>query len=461
MNIQDKKYKKIYFVGIKGGGMTALSLLLKGLGKIIEGSDTNEIFYTDKVLKDNKIFYYENFKETNISADIDLLIYSTAYDPTTHIEIVKATNIGIEVVSYPEALGSFIALKKTIAIAGTHGKTTTTALLSFILKYAGVNPNALIGSNVPQLGGTTLVGKSDLFIVETDEYQNKFRFYDPYAIILTNMEWDHPDFYTSPESYIKAFFDYLKKIPTNGFLVAGIDSPDIFKLISKLDTEIITFGQNNQSDWQVKKINIKGEITDFEIWYKQSIWSKAKIFLKGDFNINNCLAAVATAVRLGINKTIILEALAQFRGATRRFEFKGKYNNALIFDDFAHHPGEIKATLKMVKTYYPEKKSIVLFHPHTYTRTEKLLTEFTQSFIDCNEVIVLDIYASAREKKGDINSEKLVNGINSHSHNAIFLSNKELAYDYLKNRLNKNSILITMGAGDVWRVGEKLIQSNG
>lgn len=461
MNIQDKKYKKIYFVGIKGGGMTALALLLKGLGKTIKGSDTNEIFYTDKVLKNNKIFYNENFKEANIPSDTDLLIYSTAYDPTTHVEIVKAKNIGIEIVSYPEALGSFIALKKTIAVAGTHGKTTTTALLSFILKYAGFNPNALIGSNVPQLGGTTLVGKSDLFIVETDEYQNKFRFYDPYAIILTNMEWDHPDFYTSPESYIKAFFDYLKKIPRNGFLVAGIDSPEVLKLITKLDTEIITFGQNNLSDWQVKNIDIKEEITNFEIWHKQVLWSKAKIFLKGEFNINNCLAAVAAAVRLDIDKTIILKALAQFKGTTRRFEFKGKYNNALIFDDFAHHPGEIQATLKMVKTYYPKKKSIILFHPHTYTRTEKLLIEFTQSFIDCDEVIVLDIYASAREKKGDINSKKLVNGINSHSHNAIFLSNKELAYDYLKNILNKNSILITMGAGDVWLVGEKLIQSNG
>ncbi|MFA5880214.1 MAG: UDP-N-acetylmuramate--L-alanine ligase [Candidatus Margulisiibacteriota bacterium] len=460
MNIVAKKYNSIYMVGIKGGGMTALALLLKGLGKKITGSDTTEVFYTDSVLKKHHISYVEGFKKTNLLKKIDLIIYSTAYDPLVNPEIVEARKMKIKIISYPEALGSIILSKKSIAVAGTHGKTTTTALLSYILHLAGFKPNALVGSHVPQLGGTTLVGNSDLFIVETDEYQNKFKYYYPQAVILTNMEWDHPDFYLTPESYKQAFYDYLKKIPNTGFVVAGIDSPDVLKLVKKLSKEVITFGFSKRADWQAKKVIIGKGITIFEIWYKQKLWTKINTPLKGDFNVNNCLAAVAAASRLGVSKKYIKSSLAKFQGTTRRFEYKGKYKNTIIYDDFGHHPGAIKATLKMVKSYYPTLGSIVVFHPHTYTRTEKLLKDFSQSFKNCNQVVVLDIYSSAREAVGNISSQKLVTMINKFSHNAQYIADKNIAYDYLRKKLNKKSILITMGAGDVWQIGNKLINNN-
>lgn len=456
--IKDKK--NIHFVGIKGGGMTALALLLQRMGKNISGSDTAEKFYTDKILIAHQIKYFEDFNTANLTKQTDLIVYSTAYDTETNEICLYAKEKNIPLISYPEALAEFIKTKKTIAVAGTHGKTTTTAWLAFLLKTADFSPSAIVGSNVPQFGGSTLVGKSDWLVAETDEYQNKFQYYFPYAIILNNIDWDHPDFFKNESDYISAFKNYIAKIPADGFLVAGIDNENVYNLIKEFKGKVITFAIDRPADWQIKCLRIDNDLTSFDVYFQNKFWHKVNIQLKGNFNILNALATIATAVELKADKTKIISGLKNFLGTERRFEKKGKIANSVIYDDFAHHPKEILATLKMCKKYFPNKKIKVVFHPHTFTRTLQLKNDFFKSFFLADEVLVLDIYGSAREKQGGITSLELTTGINDFSHNAQYVRDIKGAVEILRKNLHEENLIITMGAGDVWRVGEILLNLN-
>lgn len=455
-----KNKKNIYLVGIKGGGMTALALLLQGMGKNIIGSDTTEKFYTDKVLKDHNINFFENFDPTNLTNQIDLVVYSTAYDPNVNKICLAAKEKNIPLLSYPEALAELIKNKKTLAVAGTHGKTTTTAWLAYILKLAGFDPSAIVGSNVPQFSGSTLVGKSDWLVVETDEYQNKFNYYFPQVITLNNIDWDHPDFFKNESDYISVFRKYIEKLPSDGFLVAGIDNKNVYDLVKNFKGKLITFAIDKKADWQIKCLRIENNFTIFDVYFKDIFWHKVKIQLKGDFNILNALSALATAVELQADKSKVILGLEKFLGTERRFEKKGQIKNSLIYDDFAHHPTEIQATLQMCKKYFPDKKIRVVFHPHTFTRTLQLKDDFIKSFTRADEVLVLDIYGSAREQQGGISSLELTEQINKLSKNAIYVKDISGAVNYLQERLVENNLIVTMGAGDVWRVGENLLNLN-
>lgn len=455
-----KNKNNIHFVGIKGGGMTALALLLQGMKKNITGSDTAEKFYTDKVLLNHKIKYFENFNPTNLPKKLDLIIYSTAYNPNTNDICLFAKNNNIPLISYPEALAELIKSKKTLAVAGTHGKTTTTAWLAYLLQLANFEPSAIVGSNVPQFSGSTLVGKSEWLVVETDEYQNKLQYYYPQAIILNNIDWDHPDFFKNEHDYIAVFKNYIAKIPKNGFLVAGIDNKNVYDLIKNYKGKLITFALSQKADWEARCIRIEKDFTIYDAYFKNKFWHKIKISLKGNFNILNSLAVLATAVQLQANKNKIIFSLENFLGTERRFEKKGTVANSIIYDDFAHHPKEIQATLEMCKKYFPEKKLKVVFHPHTFTRTLQLKKDFIKSFTLADQVLLLDIYGSAREKQGGISSLELTKAINDFSHNAIYVKDINGAISELQGNLNENNLIITMGAGDVWRVGETLLNLN-
>ncbi len=449
--------KNIFLVGIKGGGMTSLALMLQGLKKNVLGWDTSEKFYTDKILNTYKIKYFVDDNLTKLPDNIDLLIYSTAYKPDEHPLCLLAKQKKIPLLSYPEALAELINTKKTIGIAGTHGKTTTTAWLAFLLQTAGFDPSAIIGSNVPQFNGSTLVGKSDWLVVETDEYQNKLKFYYPKIIVLNNIDWDHPDFFPTPDEYQRVFADYINKIPADGFLVAGNDNKNVAQLITGFPGELVTFGFNPAADWQAKNIQLKNNLTSFSIYKQEKFWHQVSINLKGDFNILNALAALATAEKMGAAKEQLIMGLEKFLGTERRFEKKGEIKNCLIYDDFAHHPKEIQATLTMVKKYFPQKKIFVVFHPHTFTRTLKLKDDFIKSFTNVDKVLLLDIYGSAREQQGGISSYELTEAINQISHNALYVHDISGAVEYLADKLLDDCLIITMGAGDVWRVGENLL----
>lgn len=453
----------IYLVGIKGQGMTGLAVLLKSQGKQVSGSDVAEKFNTEVVLKNNNIPINEGFKAVNLPTKVDLVVYSTAYSESNP-EINEAKQRAIRLLSYPEALGELSLGFKSIAVCGSHGKTTVTAMLSFILKEAGLSPSAIIGSPVIQLGGNALVGSGDLLVFEADEYQNKFQYYHPQIIILTSIDWDHPDWFKSREVYRQVFVDLLKKIPSDGLVIANADDQEVKEALDQAGVkreQIIYYGLSS-GDWQLVRMWLDQGRWHFSVAHHDEFVGDFWLKLIGSHNVANALACLACAVKLGVTIEQIRTSLTDFLGTVRRFEEKGKLTNqAILVDDYAHHPKEIQATLKAARDYYPYKNIRVVFHPHTYSRTEVLLQDFATSFGAADEVIVLDIYASAREKQGNITSQTLVAAIAKHHTNTKYISTIDEAVKYLESSLTRSDLVITMGAGDVWQVGEKLIKKLG
>ncbi len=455
--------QKIYLIGIKGVGMTALAQVLAQQGKNISGSDTEEKFFTDEVLKKAGISYHEGFKTENIPKSVDLVIYSSAYTDNNP-EIKQAKEQKLPLLTYAEALGELTKTNKAIAVAGSHGKTTVAAMLAFVLKEARLSPTAVVGSRVPQWQGNALLGSGELLVFEADEYQNKFANFFPQAVVLTSIDWDHPDFFKTPADYFKAFVQFLKKIPAEGFVVANYDDDLVRQAVEQagLRSEQVSSYGLTAGFWQLERMWL-----DQGSWYFSAnsggefvgdFWLK----LVGSHNVANALAVIACARRLGVDLEVIRKALAEFSGTSRRFEYKGRLTNqAIIIDDYAHHPKEVLTTLKAARDFFPYKNIRVVFHPHTFSRTKALLADFAQSFTNADEVIVLDIYASAREVKGEITSEQLVEEIQKYHPQVVYQPKISEATEYLAKSLARSDLIITMGAGNVWQVGEGLIKKLG
>ncbi len=435
--------------------MTALAHVLKARGASVSGSDMDEVFFTDKVLEKSNITC-KFFSEEHITSDIDLVIYSTAYD-TSHPEIQKAKKLHIPTITYPQGLGMLFEDGKGIAVAGSHGKTTTTALLGTLLERAGLDPTVIVGSAVPQFSGNARVGVSNLTIIEADEYQNKFQYYKPFGVVLTNIDYDHPDFFATQEAYDAAFEKFLKKIPAEGFLVYNADDRNSVALAKNLKGKTISYGVRVRADIIARNLHTDGRATTFDVVDHGKVLGSVELPLFGEHNVSNALAAIAAARSLGAHFIDICTALAEFKGTKRRFEKIGTYNNALVYDDYAHHPAEITATLTTAKEQFPEQRLVCLFHPHTFSRTKVLFNDFVTSLGCADMVWVMDIYGSAREQQGTMHAEDLVTALQHNKKNAVYVGNLQEAEKYAKTHLRENDILFTMGAGDVWKIGEELV----
>ncbi len=450
--------KKIYFIGIKGVGMTMLAQYLSGLGMEIVGSDMADTFMTDKVLADIKAEVKLGFSADNVPTDVDLIIYSTAYNESNP-EVAKALASKTKTITYAEALSIYFNQSHGIAVCGSHGKTTTTAWLGFVLDRAGLQPSVMVGASVPQFHGASIVGKSNYLVIEADEYQNKLAWFNPKIILLNNIDYDHPDFFPDRASYTKAFADFIKKIPTSGFLVANFDDTIIREITTGLNSKIISYslGENEANliasdikyfnGQQFFKLSLDGEdLGDFSIQ------------LLGRHNLANALAVVACSLELNLDLVTIRTQLSEFTGTARRMEKMGDYHGALIIDDYAHHPTEIKATLSAIEEAYSDKNVITVFHPHTHSRTKALLHEFADSFENTDELIVLEIYASARDDQNDITSHDLIDLIKIQHPNLAVTYAKDLAEAeaILRPKLTDKDLVLLCGAGDVFRVGENL-----
>ena len=461
MNLSE--IKKAYFIGIEGAGMSALARILKLSGKDVSGSDEGDHFYYDGLKKvDIKIAH--NFSEKNIPQDTNLIIYGSSFNVQKNSELAAAYKTKIPVISYAEALGMIFNEKMGIAVCGTHGKTTTTAALAEALRFSGADPSAIVGSKVLNWDGSSLAGTGKHFVAEADEYQNKLKFYDPFAVILTNIDWDHPDYFRTFGDYKKVFADFVARIPHHGFLVAWGDSSNVIEAAKNAKCEIIKYGFLEDNDAISSKLKVQSSKLDskvqkFNVKFAGKNLGDFEIQIPGEHNILNATAAIAVCHKLGIDMEKVREALKNFRGTARRFEYVGVKNGAVLIDDYAHHPEEIKATLKAAREIYPEKNIITVFHPHTYTRTKALLQEFAQSFNDANEAIIIDIYGSAREVQGGVSSKDLVDLINKYNpEKAEYIPTIGEVTDYLKDKIGSDDVVISMGAGDVWKVTNKLKQ---
>lgn len=445
--------------------MIGMVEMLKSLGIEITGSDTDEKFFTDEILEKLGISYFEKFSAENVPQDADLVVYSTAYREDNNEEVREAKKRNIPMISYPEILGMLFNEKYGIAVCGTHGKTTTSALLAEVLRFCEKDPRAVIGSRVSNWGSNALCGKGEFFVIEADEFQNKFQFYVPKGIILTSLDWDHPDFYPTFAEYKKAFHDFVSKIPKSGFLVFWGDSADTIEVSKSAKCNVIQYGFGEDNDLRIINYELSSQggsinnipIQAFSIMFKEKNLGRFETKLVGKHNVLNCAAVIAVCQKLNLDMEKVREAIAHFSGISRRFEFIGKRNGATLIDDYGHHPEEIKATLRGAREIYPKKNIIAVFHPHSYSRTEALLSEFSQSFEDADRVVILDIYGSARESSGKVSSKNIVDLINKYVHGkAEYLPKIKDAVEFLKDKIGENDIVLCIGAGNVFEVAEKL-----
>ena len=470
------KDKKLYFIGIKGVGMTMLAQFLANQNNQISGSDISDIFLTDKVLSDENIKVLSPFNEKNIPSDADVIIYSSAFNENNNCELAYLANLPkkekskIKILSYAEALGETFNNYYGLAVCGSHGKTTTSAWLGYVLWLAGKKPNVLVGSRVPQFKGSSLVGDSRYFLAEVDEYQNKLQYFKPHGIILNNIDYDHPDFFKDPRAYRKVFIDFIKKVPLKGFLVINNRDSEIQKIKKYCPGKIISYDFVStghtpiHSDYLAYYLKNDGDYQSFRVIHHDDDLGEFKIQLWGEHNVLNALAVIASARELNVSVNKIQKYLAEFKGTERRMQALGKFKGALIFDDYAHHPTEIKATLASLRVHYPTKKIITVFHPHTFTRTKALFDDFVSSIENTDELFILDIYGSAREQHGGVSSQELVKAIKEFNkeenikQKVTNIATIPEAAAYFKNNLGVDDLLLLMGAGNVFQVAEELLE---
>lgn len=455
------KVKKVYCIGIKGSGVSAVAQILKARGFSVSGSDTGEKFFTEMLLKHERIPYSEIFSSQHLDESIDLVVHSTAYTEENNVEVAKAMELGLPILSYPEMLGVLFNERLGIAVCGSHGKTTTSALLASVLQKAGLDPGAVIGSQVLDWNSSVLSGVGEYFVAEADEYQNKLQYYNPWSAILTSVDWDHPDFFPTVASYKNVFKDFVARIPRAGFLVVWGDSVDTIDVAKSACAHIVTYGFGEDCEYRVLNCNILSDgakrMQTFDIVCGEEKLGTFQTNLSGKHNMLNCAAVIALGFKMNIDLETLRQAIAQFSGTKRRFEQIGHYRGALLIDDYAHHPDEIKATLAGARARFAQNQIYVVFHPHTFTRTKALLSEFSQSFDDADKVVVMDIYGSAREKQGGISSGDLVKLINKYAYKkAEYVPTINESIEYFSNVLKEGDVLITMGAGDVWKIADKL-----
>lgn len=445
-------YQNIHFIGIGGIGISALAKILHRLGHQVSGSDQTRSHNVDLLLEEG-IGVTIGHGPESIPAVTDLVIYTTAIGENNS-ELAAVISQKIPRLTYPQAIGKISGLHRTVSICGTHGKTTTTALLGHIFKANGLSPNVIVGSLVKDFEGKNyLCGQSDLLFLESCEYQKAFLNYFPATILLNNMDPEHLDFYGTPSQYFQAFHDFIQKLPTTGTLIANIDDQNVANLIknNRFSPRLVTFGRSSSSDFRLQGHTV--HLAD-----GNSIGITPSI--PGEHNLLNATGAIATAHSLGLAVQKTVTAIASFQGASRRLEEKGRLGMTKILDDYGHAPAEISATLAAVKSKYgPSTKILCVFQPHQYSRTRLLFEEFCHSFGDAESVYIPNIYRSrdSDEDLKKISVDNLVSGINNLSpgkaSNTIDL---ELTAEQILATHDNFDVIITMGAGDITRLSDKL-----
>ena len=468
-----KNKKHLYFVGIKGVGMTPLAVIAKEAGFVVSGSDIEDNFITDSVLKKKGITPLIGFSKNHIK-DIDLLITTGAHGGFDNPEVKEAKKRNIKVLTQGEAVGFFmdgeIFNRKFdgISIAGCHGKTTTTAMLATILKESGQDPSFLIGtSEIISLGQPGHFGKGKYFVAEADEYATelafdktpKFLWQNPKITIFTNIELDHPDLYDSIDEVRDAFLKFANKLSKNDVLIINGDDHECQKLIKEYKGKVVTFGISPLNDFAIKRISVSGLKTFFWLEGKNASFGEFSLNVSGEHNALNATAAIIASLECGLNINEIKKGLTMFMGTKRRSEFVGKLaSGALLFDDYAHHPTEIKKTLRAFRQAFPKHKIVCVFQPHTFSRTKKLFEDFIYSFGDASTVVLTNIYPSLREKPDpSVSSELLLMRINVFNKSSIFLPELSDVVKYIDEKhFGNDTIVVTMGAGDIYKIKEKM-----
>ena len=447
--------KKIHFIGIGGISMSGLASIVLDKGLKVSGSDIQTSPIIEGLIEKGANINIPH-SDKNI-VDIDLVVFTSAIKKDNP-EMIKAKELGIPLIDRASFLGEIMKeYKYSIAIAGCHGKTTTTSMASLVLKNASSDPTILLGGELDAIGGNVRIGKSPYFITEACEYMENFLKFHPYIGVILNIGEDHLDYFKDINSIKEAFFKFAKLIPPSGCLVLCNEDKYAFEIEKYANTNILTFGIDRESDYMAKNIKYdKLGYPSFNIFKENTNMGLFKLTIPGQHNILNALATFSVMDFLNISPEIINQSLSEFKGTHRRFETKGCVNNITIIDDYAHHPTEIKVTLEAAKKI-PHNRLWCIFQSHTYTRTRLLLKEFANSFHNADNIIITDIYAAREKDTGLIHSKDLVNEINKNSGNAIYISEFEDIVSYLSGHAKPGDLVMTVGAGSITNLGPMIL----
>jgi UDP-N-acetylmuramate--alanine ligase len=455
MMVSFRNFQRIHMVGIGGIGMSGIAEVLLTLGYSVSGSDTKPSTITER-LQDLGAAIFDGHKAENVEG-AHVVVTSSAVKPDNP-EVLEAHKRKIPVIPRAEMLAELMRLKYGIAVGGAHGKTTTTSMVASILAAAHLDPTFVVGGRVNQAGTTARVGKGEYFVVEADESDRSFLLFAPVVAVVTTIDREHLDQYSSLEDIQAAFLQFVNRVPFYGAAVLCLDEPNVQAIIPQVKRPIITYGVSNQADLVISDIELQGMGSEFRLTYKGEDLGMFRLpHPPGIHNVRNASAAAAVALYLNVATDLIREGLAKFAGVGRRFDVKGSVNDITVVDDYGHHPAEIRATLEAARLC-KFNRLLVLFQPHRYTRTQHLWGEFLRTFNHADILVLLDIYSAGENPVPGITSEELAKGIRGAGHkNVFYYRSMQGAIEFLLREAKPGDAILTIGAGNVSRASNELM----
>jgi UDP-N-acetylmuramate--alanine ligase len=448
-----KKFQQIHFVGIGGIGMSGIAEVMINLGYRVSGSDLKETDIT-KRLKKLGCHIFTGHKAQHLK-ECDLVVLSSAVKKNNP-EIVAAKQKGIPVIPRAEMLAELMRLKYGIAVAGAHGKTTTTSMIATVLARGGIDPTVVIGGRLDSLGSNAKLGQGDFLVAEADESDGSFLKLSPTIAVVTNIDHEHLDHYGDIGEIKETFVQFINKVPFYGLAVLCLDDDNIPDILPKLEKRYTTYGLSSQADIQARDLSFRELGSRFTVVTEGEALGTCAIRMPGRHNVYNALAALTISFELDIPFPVARDALEGFSGVERRFQVKGITKDILLVDDYGHHPSEIKMTLTAAKEGWG-RRLVVLFQPHRYSRTQALFNDFLTAFYQADLLVITDIYPAGEDEIEGVHASLLYNGMRERGHkDCVYISEKEKIPAYLIDRLNPGDMVITLGAGDIWKVGEAL-----
>ncbi len=452
-----RKVKKLHFVGIGGIGMSGIAELLLNQGFEISGSDMKESEIIIRLRKLGAIIH-KGHKSEHVQ-ECDVLVYSSAVK-LDNPELVEARRRGIPIIRRAEMLGELIAVKDlSIGVSGTHGKTTTTSMIGSVLSQATLDPTLVVGGLVKTTGSNTQLGSGEIIVVEADEFDRSFLALRPTLSVVTNIELEHTDCYSDLDDLQGAFTQFCNAVPFYGVVIACLDSPGVQTILSEIKRPVITYGLSNQAIFRVTDITYQETESRFTVHHYDNVLGQVNLPVPGQHNVLNALAAIALAMEMNVPFEEIKAGLENFTGVRRRFEIKGIRNDIMVVDDYAHHPTEVAATLKAARNGW-DRRLVAVFQPHLFSRTTDFHREFAAAFLESDVLVVTDIFAAREEPVEGVSGETVVQSARDLGHkNVHYVPHLENLIDELNTITKAGDMVITIGAGSIWRYNEKFYQS--
>ncbi len=451
-----KKIKHIHFVGIGGIGMSGIAEVLLNLGYKVSGSDLRESDTTQRLRQlggDIRIGH----RAGNITSPHVVVISSAV--KKDNVEVVAAREKQVPVIPRAEMLAELMRLKYGVAIAGAHGKTTTTSMVATVLAAGGIDPTVVIGGKLNSLGSNAKLGQGEFLVAEADESDGSFLKLSPTIAVVTNIDEEHLDYYKDINEIKAAFLAFINKVPFYGVAILCLDQKHIQSLIPKVEKRYLTYGMSTQADYQAKDVTLLPLGSKFRVMNHTGDLGWFELAVPGMHNVSNGLAAIAVARELDVDLEVIRRSLKEFSGVQRRFQVKGEAKGVLVVDDYGHHPTEVRATLAAAKAALG-RRVVCVFQPHRYTRTKHLLEEFFTAFNQADKVVILDIYAAGEQPIQGVSGKSVYEGIKKYGHkDVLYIGDRDEAAMHLIETLRPGDLLITLGAGDVWKLGEAVLET--